>query len=112
MTSYSDILAAQEAAHRGDAGALEAMLAEDFTWTSVSKSSLSSQTRSRDETIKWFEATPVTYDKTTALVETPEAVVAEEAIAVDGLGAMVAMIYYRLENGKLAEMRHVRGEAP
>ena len=112
MTTYAQILEAQKLAHGGDTSALEALMSEDFTWTSVSKSSLASQSRGRSEALEWFGSHEFDYESTNAIFETPSAIVAEEVGSERGIGRMACMIFYRIKDGQLAEMRHVRGDAP
>ena len=111
MTTYNDVLDAQKAAHDGDTSALEELLTDDFVWTSVSKSSLPNQSRGRAETLEWFRTHGANYESATAVLESPEAIVSEEISDIEGLGRIVVMILYRLRDGKISEMRHVRGEA-
>lgn len=111
--TYKDIIRAQQQAHAGDTSALSALLSDEFTWTSVSKSAVGIAERNKAMTLAWATSLPDRkISKARALLETDDVIVGEEHAHSDNMGDHVFMTFYRLSGGKIIELRHVRGVAP
>lgn len=110
---FAEIAAARQKAIDGDASALEPLIADDFSWILLNRSSSSGETHNKADTLDFLVNAGITIEDVTVLVETSDVIVVAESVSnpTHPDARYVGMSYYRLANGQIVEMRSVRGPA-